>query len=264
MSDWLRALWNGMLFRDAAFAGIRDRRDAFLQGFLIVVIVGLLVGLPTLVGDLANGLRPNAIEVEMDKAMSEMDQMLQQMQPFLGNVPGGMMDTIVAQIKENMTFGFEIARQVEALPTILPKPVNTLFENVGTWASKPFTEGGFPLAAAALGTWLGYGIWVMLFAKLLGGRGTLAGFFGATALYATPHLLSIFAFVPLLGSVLSFIGYIWGLALYVKGTAISHELSLERALLAVLLPLLIILLLVIISATGLATLVAISVAGGGR
>lgn len=264
MSDWLRTLWNGLLFRNEAFTGIRDRRDAFLQGFLIVVVVGLIIGLPTLIGDLVNGLRPNAIEVEMDKAMSEMDQVLRQMQPFLGDMPGGTMDTIVAQIKENMTFGFQIARQIEALPTILPKPVNTLFETVGAWASKPFTEGGFPLAAAALGTWLGYGIWVMLFAKLLGGRGTLAGFFGVTALYAVPHLLSFFAFVPLLGSVLGFIAYIWGLALYVKGTATSHELSLERALLAVLLPLLIILLLVIIGATGLATLIAISVAGGGR
>ena len=56
--------------------------------------------------------------------------------------------------------------------------------------------GGFPLAAVALGTWLGYGIWVMLFAKLLGGRSTLAGFFSTTALYAVPHLLSFFAFIP--------------------------------------------------------------------
>ena len=170
--------------------------------------------------------------------MSEMDKVIQQMQPFLGNMPSGEMDAIMAQVKENMRFGFNIAQQVEGLPRILPKPINTFFEQVGKWVSQPFTAGGFPLAAVALATWLGYGIWVMLFAKLLGGRGTLAGFFGVTALYAVPHLLSFFAFIPILGGILGLIAYFWGLAIYIKGTASSHQMSLERSLLAVFLPVL--------------------------
>ena len=107
----------------------------------------------------------------------------------------------------------------------MPKPINTFFEQVGKWVSQPFTAGGFPLAAVALATWLGYGIWVMLFAKLLGGRGTLAGFFGVTALYAVPHLLSFFAFIPILGGILGLIAYFWGLAIYIKGTASSHQMT---------------------------------------
>jgi hypothetical protein len=262
MATWMRMLWNGLLFRDEAFTGLRDRRDAFLQGFLVVVVIALIIGFPALVGDLARGLRPNAIEAELDQVMSEFDQIMQQMQPFLGNMPSGAMDLVVAQIKENMRFGFNIAQQIESLPTFLPKPINTFFEAVGEWVSQPFTVSGFPLAAVALGTWLGYGIWVMLFAKILGGRGTLAGFFGVTALYAVPHLLSFFAFVPVLGGVLGLIAYVWGLAIYIKGTASSHQMSLERALLAVVLPLLLVLLLVFIGAMGLAALIAISMAGG--
>jgi hypothetical protein len=262
MSMWMRTLWNGLLFRDEAFTGLRDRRDAFLQGFLIIVVIALVISLPTLVGDLAKGLRPNAIETELDQAMSEMDQVIQQMQPFLGNMPSGAMDAIMAQVKENMRFGFNIAQQIEGLPRILPKPINTFFEQVGKWVSQPFTAGGFPLAAVALATWLGYGIWVMLFAKLLGGRGTLAGFFGVTALYAVPHLLSFFAFIPILGGILGLVAYFWGLAIYIKGTASSHQMSLERSLLAVFLPVLLILLLVVIGAFGLAAIIAISMSGG--
>ena len=76
MSTWMRTLWNGLLFREEAFTGLRDRRDAFLQGFLIILVVALVIGLPTLVGDLVSGLRPNAVEAELDKAMSEMDQVV--------------------------------------------------------------------------------------------------------------------------------------------------------------------------------------------
>jgi hypothetical protein len=262
MSEWIRTLWSGLLFREPAFTGLKNHRDAFLQGFLVVVVISLVVGLPALVGDVVGGLRPSNPEAEMDTAMSEMDQVLQQMQPFLGNMPAGALDDIMAQVKENMRFGFGIAKQVEALPTTLPRPVNKFFEALGEWASKPFTEGGLPLAAAALGTWLGYGIWVMLFAKLLGGRGTLAGFFGTTSLYAVPHTLAFFAFVPVLGGILGFIAYFWGLAIYVKGTATSQQLGLERALLAVLLPILLALLIAIVAATGLATLIALSMSGG--
>lgn len=262
MSEWLRMLWSGLLFRNEAFTGLRDRRDAFLQGVLIILVIALVVGLPTLVGDFIAGLRPNAVEADMDKAMSEMDQVMQQMQPFLGNMPSGEADTIIAQIKENMRFGFDIARQIEALPTSLPKPLNKFLETVGKWVSQPFAGSGFPLAAAALGTWLGYGIWVMLFAKLLGGKGTLTAFFGTTSLYAVPHLLSFLAFVPFLGTALGFVAYFWGLGIYIKGTATSHQLSLERALLAVLLPILILLLLAFLGIAGLGTLIAISSAGG--
>jgi hypothetical protein len=261
MSEWIRTLWNGTLFRGPAFSGLNERRDAFLQGLLIVLVIGLLVGLPGLIGDVVAGLRPNAIEAEMDKAMSEIDQVVQQMQPFLGNMPSGELEGIIAQVKEYMRFGFDIAQKVEAMPTILPKPIDRVFQAIGEWASKPFAGSSFPLGAAVLGTWLGYGIWVMLFAKLLGGRGTLAGFFGATALYAVPHTLSFFAFVPVLGGILGFLAYFWGLAIYVKGTSVSHQLSIERALLAVLLPALIALLVAIVGATGLATLIAISASG---
>ncbi len=261
MSEWVRTLLHAALFREHVFSDLSRRRDAFLQGVVIVLVVGLVVGLPGLIRDIVVGLRPATTEVEMAEVRTELNRLLEQMQPFFGNMPAEEMNALMAQIEENMQFGLAIAGKVEAMPTMLPKPLDRSFQAIGTWTSKPFAGSSLPLGAAALGTWLGYGTWVMLFAKLLGGRGSLVGFFGATAFYAVPHLLNVLGLVPVLGGVLSVIAYFWGLALYVKGTAVSHQLSVERALLAVLLPALIALVILIILATGVATLIAIAISG---
>ncbi|MGC8780687.1 MAG: YIP1 family protein, partial [Anaerolineae bacterium] len=228
---------------------------------LIITAVSLFVHIPTLVGDVRSGLQAGPVAAEMDQAMSELEQAIQQFRPLFADVPDETLDSLVAQFKESMRVGFEIAGKIEALPTYLPKPADRTFQAIGKWLSQPFAGGGFPLAAASLGAWLGYGVWVMLFAKLLGGRGSLAGFFGATALYVVPHVLRFFAFVPVVGDALAAIAYVWGALVYVKATAVSHQISVERALLAVLLPALIALLFAILTATALATLIAIGLSG---
>jgi len=261
MSAWLRTLWNGILLREPAFADLRDHRNAFWYGLAIIAAVALLIHLPTLVGGVSAALRAQPVAVEMDQAMSELEQAIQQLRPLFGGMSDEMAGELMAQFKDGLRLGFEIAGKVETLPTYLPKPADRTLQAIGRWVSQPFAGGGFPLANVSLGAWLGYGIWVMLFAKLLGGRGTLAGFFGATALYAVPHVLRVFAFAPAVGPALSVIAYLWGAAVYVKATAVGHQMSVERALLAVLLPALIALLLAIMVATALATVIAIGLAG---
>ncbi len=261
MSAWLRTLWNGILLREPALADLRDRRDAFWLGLTIVAVVALLIHIPALIGDIYAGLQAQPTAVEMDQAMSEIEQAVQQLRPLFSELPAEVVDSLVTSFKEGLRLGFEIAGKIETLPTYLPRPVDRTLQAVGRWVSRPFAGGGFPLANVSLGAWLGYGIWVMLFAKLLGGRGTLAGFFGATALYAAPHALRVFAFAPAIGPLLSTIAYLWGLVIYVKATAVGHRMSIERALLAVLLPALSVLLLAIMVATALATMLAIGLAG---
>jgi hypothetical protein len=147
----------------------------------------------------------------------------------------------------------QIANAIHQLPTRLPRPVGPLLASAGRWLSLPWQNALFPLGSAVLATWLGYGIWVMLAAKLLGGQGSLARFFGATALYALPHVLGIFARIPYLGGVLGFIGFAWGLVIYVRATAVSHELSIERALLSVLMPALIAVVLTLLAVIAVVT-----------
>ncbi len=89
-----------------------------------------------------------------------------------------------------------VAAQISNCPPPCRGRWRRLSSAIGHWLSRPFASSPLPLAAATLSTWLGYGMWVMLAAKLLGGRGTLHGFFGATAFFAVPHVLDIFAACP--------------------------------------------------------------------
>ncbi len=147
-----------------------------------------------------------------------------------------MIDQAVQMAEGNAAMVGSLAAQIDRLPTALPRPLARAFIGLGHWLSRPFASSPVPLAAAALGTWLGYGIWVMLAAKLLGGRGTLHGFFGATAFFAVPHVLDIFAGVPVAGPILGTVALIWGIVIYAVATGVSHRLSAGRALVAVFAP----------------------------
>lgn len=262
MKEWLSTLLDAALLRTEAIARFRDRRDVFFQGFLVVVAVALLVGLPVFVGGLVKAVQPRPAEAELEQANAQIQAVLAQIQPYLRSMPPGtqqQLDQILGIIKTWIGAGIEIAN----LPTLLPKPIGGLLQAFGAWLSLPFAEGSFPLAAT-LTIWLGYGVWVMLLAKLLGGRGTLAGFLGTSALYAVPHALSIFALVPCLGSILGLVAVVWGLIIYIKATAVSHELTVGRALVAVLVPALALILVVILGSAIVGALVASAISNAAR
>jgi hypothetical protein len=239
MMTWLRDVLDAVLLRGAAFARIVARPDAFLRGLLVILAVALVAGLPTLVIDLVRGFEPPAT-IEPSELRPSVDLV-----PWLRTmgVPDAIAQQMVDGMDENALLGATIASQVQGLPTTLPRPLAQGMASIGRWLSQPFAPSPIPLVAASLATWLGYGIWVMLAAKLLGGRGTLAGFFGATGFFAAPHILSIFGRVPVAGGILAAVGVLWGLVIYVLATAVSHRLSAGRAVVAVFAPLIVLLLL---------------------
>ncbi len=259
MKAWLRDLWGAALLRTKVFEGWRLRSDAFLQGFLVILAVALVAGLPAFVLDLTGRARRTEV-ADTTAARADIRRALEAAAPGLESLGVG------AEKRDQIAQGFDLAltigTEVSALPARLPKSFGAIFRAVGGWLSRPFADGSFPLAAAALGTWLGYGVWVMLFARLLGGRGALHGFFGSTALFAAPHLLGVFSRVPVLGAVLGVIAFLWGVLIYVKATAVSHELSLGRATLAVALPLLILILVIALLLPVAAGVIAVLLAAG--
>ena len=97
---------------------------------------------------------------------------------------------------------------------------------------------------AHLAAWLAYGIWVLLFAKLMGGNGGVDRFFGLTALYAIPNVLAIFGPIPCIGGLISLVGWIWGVLIYVKAVQVTQRLTVGKAILAAVLPALIVLFVV--------------------
>lgn len=259
---WGRVMRGALLFQADAIGHFRDRADVFFQGFLIVLAISLFAGLPTLAINAANALSNRPIAAATSATSAAMERALDQATPLLQGLPDAVRQQIIDQMRQGFEVGSQIASQIGSLPTILPRPLGGILEAIGHWVASPFAGGGIPLAAATLGTWLGYGIWVMLAAKILGGVGSLPRFFGTTALYALPHALNILNPVPILGPVVAFITFLWGIGIYIRATAVSHQLSVERAFLAVLLPLLIAVVLLIIAVSVAATLIAISVVSG--
>jgi hypothetical protein len=130
---------------------------------------------------------------------------------------------ILSYVRSGMEIGFHIA----ALPTPLPRPAGQIMANLGAFLSSPFQK---------IAGWLGYTLWVLLCAKLLGGRATVAQTLGATALYAIPHVLNIFNFVDCLGPVLGLVALGWSIAIYVKALAAAHDFSIGKAALAAVAP----------------------------
>jgi hypothetical protein len=248
MKALLSTLANACLLRSEAFKTFRDRRDVFFQGFLIIVVVSLLVGFPAFAGNVVKAAQPRLSEAQLEEATAQIEKGLKQVEPLLGFMPTEerqQLTQVVRMAKIWIAAGVEISN----LNTVLPKPLGALMQAFGGWLSLPFGKAGFPLASVSLAVWLGYGLWVMLLAKLLGGRGTLAGFFGTSALYAVPHVLTFFAWIPCLGAILSLIAFLWGIVIYMKATMVSHGLTVGRALVAVFLPMLVIVLVVLVGAT---------------
>lgn len=246
MSAWARTWLGAALLRTAAFKQLLDRRDVFFQGFLVVVLAALIVGLPALARGVVTAFQPRSNIPTSDEIMTEIDRGMAQFAPFIGALPAEARQQLFAQIKQDVQAVLAMIQEITSLNSTIPPPIRGLLQAVGHWASRALVDAGLPLTTAALGTWLGYGIWVMLAAKLLGGKGTLAGFFGASAAYAVPHVLSFFAFVPVIGALLGLVGFLWGLTVYVRATAVSHELTVARAFLAVILPILLAIVLALI------------------
>lgn len=243
MSAWINMLRGGLVLDTATFLQLRERRDAVMRGFLFIVVIALLAGFPAFVLSFARGAQAHPLsEAETGQVMAELQQALDQMSPVLGGLPPGLTDAI----RENVRIGVSIAQQIQQLPRPLPLALGEMLQAIGAWLSVPFARGLVPLGLASLATWLGYGTWVLLAGRLLGGRGSMVPFFGATSLYAAPHLLNVFGFLPVLGPITYIVAFLWGLVIYVKATAVSHEIGLGRALLAVLLPALILIGLVVL------------------
>ncbi len=204
-------------------------------GIFYLFLCFLVVALPTFVSQLIENLQPftpveaAAFEEQFFSGFDQAMQFMPQDEEF--------QTIFMQQFRENFGFGLDIAVAIEALPQPLPKPVGGFLQAFGNWLSSPL---------AHLGAWMGYAIWVLLFAKMAGGRGGLNPFLGLTALYAVPNLLGFFSFIPYLGGVISFIGVVWGWIVYIRAVQISQEFSDGKALLIAVLPVLLFILVVLI------------------
>ena len=234
----LITLTQGVLkFDSATFIAHIESKDALKRGLQLIIVVALLAGFFPFVGNVINSFtQPNMAAVEQQ--MQQQMEMQKQFNP-------GLRDPQALRIyNETMQGVIEMVTAIAAIPpnlSFLPGWLGRLLASLGAWLSSP---------VAWIAGWLGYALWVMLFAKLLGGRATLSKMLGATTLFAAPHVFNVFTGllallgrIPVAGPCLSGLGvliglglWVWGTVVYVKATATANEFGLGKATLATILP----------------------------
>ena len=250
MAELLRSVRGAITLDIPTIVRFRDREDAFRRGIMLLLLVALVVGLVGFLVDFIGGLMGPGIEQELADASAMFDTWWQ----FMPDASPEYTERVMGSFREFL----EIGRRIASLPTRLPRPLATLFEALGTWVSRPL---------AMLGGFLGYGIWVMLAAKLLGGKGRLQEALGTAALSSVPYLLLVFEKLACIGPILHVVAWIWGALIWVVATAVTHgwatpqltaegeveryEVSWGKPVLAVALPALAVAVLIAVAGLGL-------------
>lgn len=212
MKEFLARLRGVLTLETEAFAEMRDARDGIRRGLLLITAVSLLVAFPTFVAELAQGLRP----FDAARARAEAEAALR---PF---------SSAFGPFLDNFQAGLNLGLEVAALPPRLPRSVANTLQALGRYLSAPF---------AWVGGWLAYLSWVILAAKLLGGKAGIRQMVSTTSLYGIPQALNVLGFVPYLGNLLWVVAFTWGVIIYVKAVAVANDFDWSRAALATLAPL---------------------------
>lgn len=246
-----------LTLRDDAFRNLWGRSDVFYRGFVVVFLVGLIAGLFSSGVELATRvLRPANEHAVTQAALRGFETSY--------NGPSEMRATIESYITEGVAMAFELSRLPPQAGAAL-RPVTRILAWLGGAVSVPL-GGGF------LGLLLLGGLLVHMTSRWLGGRGGIAQMLGLGALAFAPHLLDpISSLLVLAGnlsdtaafgpieSLIGFIVFVWGLAIYVKATAVAQEFSYGRALGAILIALAVLLLVVAVAAAVVGALGAVGV-----
>lgn len=236
MNSVLLLMRDAALLRQPALEAFRDRQDAMKRGLAILLACFLIAGSVVGLINLVSQVRPFDAE-QADQIRQQFSQSFDQME-FYGTLDPNaqvFLDQFTQDFEKGLRMGVEIA----SLPTALPKGIAGFFVALGGWLTTAFGQ---------LMAFLAYGIWVLLFAKLLGGNGGVDRFFGLTALFAVPNLLGIFAPIPCVGPMIALVGSIWGIVVYVKAVQVSQRITIGRAITAALLPAVILIVVAVIVA----------------
>lgn len=251
MNGLTHTIRGALMLDDDAFLNLRDAENNFTRGLLVLVTVSLIVGLVlSLVSFVqAVGTSPAEEIAEVQRGMQETLDMMRQFGAF-GTDPEAQEFWEI--FNQNFEAGLDMGRRIATVveqTTPAPAPVVDLFEALGQWLSYPF---------GWISTWMFYGLLTLVFAKLLGGVATIREMLATTSLVAVPHLLDAFSFIPYLGTLIGLIAFFWGLAVYVKGTAVANRFDIGQALLAVLGPIIALFVLIIVFILALLALIIVS------
>jgi hypothetical protein len=225
MNDLTGTIKGIILLDEKTYERLLAAENSMRLGIYFLMACFLIAAIPTFISATIDNVQPFTEE----RAAVFQEEFLQRFEMFTQFMPAESEEfqLFTEQFRENFAFGTSMAVAIETLPRPLPYAVGGFFRSLGGWLSSPFTH---------LASWMSYAIWVLLFAKISGGRGGVNRFLGLTALYAVPNLLSFLGFIPFLGAVFRLVGVIWGWVVYVKAVQVSQEFTSGKAILVAILP----------------------------
>lgn len=210
-------LWDALFLQRDAYARMRDDNNPFVEGLFVLVVLGVALGLLGVVGATLEWASSPSLADIQDTVLT-----------FLQQMPWWQ---FMQQDPQAEAAWFQIWNGVwDVVRTTAPSPAGSLL-------------GIVTIPLGLIFGWLVYGLVAYLFARLLGGPGTLNQTLGATALAAAPQLLNALTVLPF---VAIFSLGTWTLLCNYMALRTVHGLSWQRSVAAALLPLLALTLLAIL------------------
>lgn len=210
-------------FDSRVFSDIKIDQDAMLTIFVLIIMVGLVVGVST-------GLFTmvwNLIQPPSEQAMQYLQEARSSVESFAAQMPEEARDIVEWALQ----MGEDI---VLVVPT---SPFEVVFRGVGSFLTTPFQF---------LFWWIVYGAVVQGISKIFGSKTPFSQLLSCTGLAVTPRVLGFFDFIPYIGGLIGLGGLLWSIPLYVMGVRSAYDSRWPRAILLALSPLILFLIVVIL------------------
>jgi hypothetical protein len=203
-------VYRGLFLHADAYDEMRDARNPFVEGLFVLVLIGLVVAASSIIGatlEWASSPSLAAIQHALYDGLTNM--------PWYDQLKRAIGPDFATEFQAQWNRLFGLAQ------TIAPTPLTSL-------ASLITTPLGFMIS------WFIYGLLAHLFARLLGGSGSLSQTLGSTGLAMAPHLLKVVGLLPFV-TVGGVVGT-WVLVCRYVALKQTHGLSWGRAFWATILP----------------------------
>ena len=204
----LKLGWNALLLKEEAYEEMRAAASPVVKGLILIIVVGVIIALFALVG--------TAVEIASTPDLGEIKDIVFRYIPLM---PGW--DEAPPGFAQEFQRWFDLGWQV------FPK----MFGAPDLWGA---ALGIVAIPVGLVIRWLIYGLIAFVFARWLGGTGSLSETLGVLALAVAPQVLNVLTLLPfvMMGSLVS----VWGILCAYLGLKVAHKLSWGRAAWATLLP----------------------------
>jgi hypothetical protein len=161
--------------------------------------------------------------------------------PWQQQIPADALEEVQDIVEQNVDIVFQI---IELIQPSIPSAISGLLLQ--------------PLGLVF--SWLIVGLLAFIFAKLLGGTGTLSQTYGTTALAAAPHLLGVVNILPYVQTA----GLtMWSLICTYLAIKYVHDLTPGRAFWAIALPIILLIFLLMLAGVGIGVAIGLGMAALG-